>query len=221
MSIFCLLWIPVFFFFRRSIAAAGSNGGYTWALLLGSASVIFHIFISPVVIQDGFGFLRWLSGFVDIISVPVFIPLLVFWLLTALRLIPSNSNYSDFALLWLIPPAAYYAVSWNTRGSFIMLVFVPLLWTALAAGMPFFINFILRKNLWPFRVSAVLGAIALPIIATTSWWAFFSQRTLLGFLLLCASLLPAIISIISDFIGNKSPQISAMRHEEGQGAMDN
>ena len=203
MSIFCLLWIPAFFFFRRSIAA-DSGRGYTWALLLGCLIVFLRYYFGHLVTPGGFGISRWFSSFVDIISLPVLIPFVIYCLLVKLRIFPAfdHTGSVDFILLSLVPVAAFHAIS-NPQGFPLTLVFVPLLWTAQGAGIPFFVNFIVHNPRWYIITFSLMGTIALPLMAATSWWAFFSHQTLLGSLLFSASLIPAIVSVIVDVYKHK------------------
>ena len=206
MSLFCLLWIPVFYFFRRFITVSPvQNNGvwFLWSLLPGCAAVLVQYLIGSLVTQGGFGFSRWVSGFIDIVSLPVLVPLIVYFIFIALRVFPASVDYTNFTLLWLIPLAAFRSISWNFHRSPMMLVFVPLLWTAQAVGIPFFVHFIVNRNRWYILIPSVLGAIILPLAAATSWWAFFSQQTLTGFLLLAADLIPAVISVVRDFVRKK------------------
>ena len=198
MSLFCLLWIPLFYFFRRSVSSR-PGGRYILTLLLGIAALVFQFFTGPLVTPGGFGFFRWLSGFIDIVSMPVIFPLIVCLILVLLKILPAGVDYAGFALLWLIPLAAFRSINWSSHGSPVLLVFVPALWAAQAAGIPFFTGCITRNPRWYIIAPSVLGIAALPLSAATSWWAFFSQRTLLGALLLCVTFIPAVISLILDF----------------------
>ncbi|MDR0731669.1 MAG: hypothetical protein LBF63_08370, partial [Treponema sp.] len=63
MSLFCLLWLPLFYLFWRSVSPAGESGyGGVWALLLGSVAAIFQFFYGAFIQAGGFGLSRWLSG---------------------------------------------------------------------------------------------------------------------------------------------------------------
>jgi hypothetical protein len=199
MSLFCLLWVPLFYLFRRSVSPADGGGG-VWALLLGSVTAIFQFFLGALVIPGGFGLSRWMSGFVDIVSLPVIMPMVVYLLFVVFRVFSGNADFANFALLWLIPSAALRSVSWSSMGSPLLLVLAPLLWTALGVGIPFFINRIIGHLRWYVVISASFGILTLPFLAATSWWAFFSQRTAMGFLLLFTSLIPMAVSIVLDCI---------------------
>jgi hypothetical protein len=201
MSLFCLLWTPLFYFFRRSVHEEESGAGGVWALLLGSVTAVFQFFLGALVSPGGFGFSRWISGFVDIVSLPVLIPLAVYLLFVIFRVFTGTADFANFTLLWLIPGGALRAVSWSALNDPILLVLIPVLWTAIAVGIPFFINLIAGGRL-PVIISAALAILAIPVLAAASYWAFFSQRTMLGFLLLFVTLIPAGVSIVLSTIKN-------------------
>lgn len=190
MSIFCLLWLPLFYLFWRSVSPAGESGyGGVWALLLGSVAAIFQFFYGAFIKPGGFGFSRWLSGCVDLVVAPVLLPLLVYLVMALFRLNSGTLDFTGFALLWIIPMGALRAVNWGAQGDPVLLVLVPLLWTAIAAGLPFFGGIILRGP-WLARIPAVLAGLALPLLAATAYWAFFRQDHRLGLPLLALSLIP-------------------------------
>ena len=199
MSVFCLLWVPLFYLFRRSISGEENPGG-VWALLLGSVTAIFQFSLGYLVYPGGFGLSRWLYGFVDIVSMSALVPLLVYAVFCLFRVFSGTADFANFTLLWLIPVAALRAISWRPNGDPLLLVMVPLLWTALAAGIPFFINCIVRHFRWYVVIPSALCILALPIAAASAYWAFFSHQVLLGYGLFFAALLPVAISVTLDFI---------------------
>jgi hypothetical protein len=203
MGLFCLLWIPLFYFFRRSITVSGSGafggGKAIWAFLLGCAAVIVRFFTGPLVSPGGFGFSGWMSGFIDIVSLPVIVPLFVCLLLVLTGIFPKETDFAGFMLIWLIPAAAYRSVTWISPAFPYMLVLVPLLWTAQCIGMAFFVNYLSRYPRWYVITLSVLGMAAAPIITATCWWAFFSQQTLLGFFLLFVCLVPSAVLMVISF----------------------
>jgi len=199
MSFFCLLWIPLFYLLRISFSG-GNNSGSVWALLLGSIAAIIQFFLGYLVSPGGFGFSRWLFGFIDIVSLPVLVPLLICFLMLLFRGFSGEADFANFALLWLIPVAGLRALSWSSGNEPILLVAVPLLWTALAVGIPFFINLMINNFRWYTVIVSILCILILPISASTSYWAFFSQQTLLGFMLLFASSIPLGLSITFDIL---------------------
>ena len=199
MSLFCLLWIPLLYLLRRSVSDEGGGGG-VWALLLGSVTAIFQFFLGDIAVPGGFGLSRWISGFVDIVSLPVLIPLAVYTLCILLRLFSGGPDFAGFILLWLIPVAVLRALSWSSRGDPILLVLSPLLWSAQAVGISFFISLIIRHFRWYVLIPSALCIAALPPAAATAWWAFFSQQPRLGVPILAAVLIPLLVSTIRDII---------------------
>lgn len=198
MSLFCLLWLPLFYLFWHSVTGNANSAGGVWALLAGSIVALFQFFFGPLIDPGGFGLWRWLSGFVDIVSVPVLLPLLIYLILVCAKIITGKIDFTNFALLWLIPVAAVRVVSWSSLADPILLVLVPVLWTAIAVGIPFFIGFCEDGRLYVI-IPAVLGAAALPFLASCSYWTFYAQKTLFGFLFLAAAAAPMLISVILSF----------------------
>ena len=188
-----MLWIPAFFVFRRTVFSGG-GAVYLWALLTGDIITVVQYFAGPMAAPGGFGFSRWLAAFIDIASFPAIIPFGICFLLIRLRALPADIDHAGFTLLSLIPLAVYRSISWNSPASPLLLVLVPLLWTAQAVGMPWFFRFIKRESRWYVTAPAILAIAALPAAAASSWWAFFSQHTLIAWLLLCVTFAPAIIS---------------------------
>jgi hypothetical protein len=196
MSLFCFLWMPLFYLFWRSISPAGESGyGGVWALLLGSVAALFQFFYGAFIRPGGFGFSRWLSGCVDLVVAPVLIPLLVYTLMAVFRAISGTADFTGFALLWIIPMGALRAVNWGAQGDPVLLVLTPLLWTAVAGGLPFLGGVVLRGS-WFVRIPAALAALTLPPLAATVYWAFFRQEHNLGFPLLALSLAPLLASCV-------------------------
>jgi hypothetical protein len=187
---------------RRSISENEGSGGI-WAILLGSATAIVQFFLGYIINPGGFGYSRLLFGFVDIVSLPVLIPFVIYTSLLLVRGYSDKADYANFALLWLIPSAALRTFSWISTRDPILLVAVPLLWTALALGLSFFISLMIAHTRWFIIIPSVLVIIVLPILAAFTYWAFFSQQNTYGFLLLIITGLPALISLIIDFIRSR------------------
>jgi hypothetical protein len=188
MTFFCLLWVPLFYLLHRSLT--GERAGSVWALLLGSIIAIIQFFLGNLVSPGGFGFSRWLFGFIDIVSLPVIIPFFVFFIMYIFRGFSSNVDFINFTLLWLIPVGALRALSWSSMNDPILLVMSPLLWTSLAVGISFLINW-MTNSYNPFiSVIAILCIILLPVTAASAYWAFFSQHTLFGVFLFLAAHIP-------------------------------
>jgi hypothetical protein len=198
MGLFCCLWVFLFYYFRRSWSREDSPGG-VWALILGSLAAIARFFLGVFVVPGGFGFSRWLSGFVDIVGVPVLLPLTVYLLATVLKLIKGTPDFANFTLLWLIPAGAIRAVGWSAGNNPVLLVLVPLLWTAQACGIPFFMKFLDTPKI-PVLVLAALGMAAVPVLAATAYWAFFVQETLLGCGLFALVMAPLVLSVLQGIL---------------------
>ena len=195
MSFFCLLWMPLFYLFRRSITAESSSGG-VWALLLGSITAVIQFFLGNIVSPGGFGLSRWLYGFFEIVSLPVLIPFIICLFFIIFRWLPAETDFADFILLWLIPVSAMQALSWSSYNDPMLLIAVPLLWTAQASGISLFINWIIKKRRWYIIIFSILFILILPLAASSSYWAFFSHQLFRGFMLFSVTMIPLVLSII-------------------------
>ncbi|MCL2763792.1 MAG: hypothetical protein FWD40_00735 [Treponema sp.] len=196
MSIFCLLWVPLFYLLRRSIVGDSNLSGSVWALLLGSITAIIQFFLGYLVSPGGFGFSRFLFGFIDLVSLAVIIPLFIYFLMMLFRGLSGGGDFANFALLWLIPVGALRALGWSAFNDPILLILVPVLWTALASGIPFFINWMLESYNILISIICVLCMLILPVSAAATYWAFFSQQTLFGFALLAVTNVPLVLSFV-------------------------
>ena len=215
MAFFCLLWIPLFYLFRRSLVSV-ENDGIVWALPLGIVNTVLQYNIGALISPGGFGLFRWFSGFIDIVCLPALIPLVVCLLLVALRALPSNVDITGFILLWLIPLTALRSVQWFRPGIPDMLVSVPLLWTALAAGIPVFIGCAKKISRWYVVIPCALGIALLPPLAATSWWLFYCQQKLYGFLFLTAALIPVTVWVIAKSMEHRAISIERKAKEDRQ-----
>jgi hypothetical protein len=195
MSLFCLLWAPFFYLVKRSVSGENSSGG-VWALLLGSVTALINFFLGHMITPGGFGFSRSLYGFVDIVSLPIIIPLVVFALLRLVKALSENAGLADFALLWVIPVAAIRSIMWGSLRDPVLLVAVPVLWTAIAVGVSFFVDCIVNYPRWYVVIPSLLFIPVLPVSAAFSYWAFFSQQTLLGAVFFAAAFIPMAVSMI-------------------------
>ena len=199
MSFFSLFWVPLFYLFWRSVTGSKTGAGGIWAFLLGSITAITHFFLGAFINPEGFGFFRWMSGFIDIVSLPVLIPLFVYFCLIYFKIIAGTANFTNFTLLWLIPVASLKGLTMSSQNDPVFLVLVPVLWTAISVGIPFFINIILNSKVFVIVLSS-LAVLCIPLSAASSYWAFYSQKTTLGFLFLLATAAPMVISITISFI---------------------
>jgi hypothetical protein len=196
MNVFCLLWTPLFYFFWVSLMPSKTNGpAGAAALFLGSVFALSRFITGPWVSPGEFGFCRWLSALVDTAGLPALVPFLFFVFFAALKIIPPSGDSAGFALLWLIPEGIFRSLSRAGRHDAVFLALVPMLWTALALGIPFFARFIPGGNLRPRTILAASGIAALPAAAVTCYWAFFCQRLLWGWLFFALTLIPPVFSI--------------------------
>jgi hypothetical protein len=200
MSFFCLLWTPLFYLFRRALTPEDSGAGGVWAILLGSIAAVIHFFIGDLIKPGGFGLSRWVSACVDIVALPAVLPLVACFLFLAFKVVSGPIDIANFALLWLIPGTVVRALNWSAGSSPAFLVLIPLLWTAVAVGVSFFINLFMEHFHWYVIVPSGICILILPFAAATSWWAFYSQRFLTGSLFLFAAALPLLVSVILSWV---------------------
>ena len=199
MSLFCLLWMPLFYLFWRSVNVKCTAAGGVWALILGSVVALLRFFLGTVVEPGGFGLSRWVSGFVDFAVLPALAPLLIYFLMIIFKVITDTFDFANFTLLWLIPGAAIRAVSWSSQSDPVLLVLVPILWSAIAVGIPFFISLIMKSRIYVI-IPAALAILVIPFAAASSYWAFFSQKTGLGFIFCLAAAIPMLVSLIISYV---------------------
>ena len=195
MSFFCFLWLPLFYLFWRSVTGSISAAGGVWALILGSIIALVQFFLGTLIDPGDFGFSRWVSGFVEIIALPALAPIVIYFILASLKIISGSLDFANFTLLWLIPGAAIRAVSWSSLNDPILLILVPVLWTAIAVGIPFFITLILESPRWVIFPSS-LAILCIPLAAACSYWAFYSQKASLGFLFCLTATVPMVFSLV-------------------------
>jgi len=199
MSLFCMLWIPLFYLFWRSITGYNAAAGGVWAILVGSIVAMLQFFLGNLIEPGGFGLSRWVSGFVDIVTLPALAPIIIYLFLITFKFISGEKDFANFALLWLIPGGAIRALSWSAAGDPLLLALVPVLWTAIAVGVSFFIDIIQNGRILVI-VPASLAIIIVPFAASCSYWAFFAQKNYIGLLSLFAALVPMLVSALLSFI---------------------
>ncbi|MCL2608899.1 MAG: hypothetical protein FWD94_03220 [Treponema sp.] len=192
MGLFCLLWIPLCYFLRRTLATGPSG---VLAFVCGILAVVVQLFVGSLVPAEGFGVSRWLSAFVDVVSLPVLVPLVLYLLFVEMRLVSPSADYSSFVLLWLVPLSLFRLGTWIFPSVPLMLVLPPVLWSSLALGIPRIFASMLRSGEWRQVVPRAAAIAVLPFAAATSWWAFFSHRPVLGGLCLAATCLPALAAV--------------------------
>ena len=143
---------------------------------------------------------RWMSGFVDIVVLPVLVPLLVYLLFFALKIVAGSADFAGFALLWIMPGAVVRSLTWSAiQHDLILLVLVPVLWTAVAVGVPFFIN-LMQNNLRPvIIVLCSLAILFVPFAAATAYWALFSQQIMMSIIFFALAAAPMLTSVVTAF----------------------
>lgn len=189
----------MFYLFWRSATGSQNFTGGVWALLAGTVIAFVQFFLDSFIESGEFGLSRWLSGCVDIVVLPALAPIFAYLLLAGLKIVHGPLDFANFAQLWLIPGALIRALSWSSQNNPIYLVLVPILWTTISVGVPFFINLIIHSKSYFLIPPAALGILSIPAAAASSYWAFFSQKNSLGFLLLLAAIAPTLVSIILSY----------------------
>jgi hypothetical protein len=201
MRLFSLLWIPLFYVFWSSLGSERPLGaGGVWAVLLGSVYAALFFFLGPIIDEPGaFGQARLVSAFVDVVGAPALAPFAAFALLLPFRVC---GDWARFALLWLIPGALLGVAEWNADSDPIRLVLVPLLRTATCMGVSSCLSLIARRT--PASIAAGLLALpAAPAAASASYWYFFCQQPLQGWMLLAASLFPQLLRLLFAALAQK------------------
>ena len=195
MVIFCFLWTPLFYLLWRSVTRNDAYAGGLLALLAGSIFSFVQFFLGSFIEPGGFGLSRWVSGFVDIVGLPAILPFVIYLILAGFRLFSGTLSFANFALLWVIPCAAIRALGWISSGDPILLVLVPVLWTAIAVGVSFFITLIQTGRILVI-IAASFGIFVVPLAAASSYWAFFGHKTTMGYLFLFAAAVPMLVSMV-------------------------
>jgi hypothetical protein len=209
MRLFCLLWIPLFYLFWSSISPESPDkwlgSGGLWALLLGSIYAIAVFFFGPFIGEEGgFGYSRWLSISIDLVSVPALAPFVVFALFLPFHVC---RDFTRFTLLWLIPDMLIRIIAWSVRNDPTQLILVPLLRTAIVMGISGCIRLIMRGKI-PGIIIASLVLLALPFGASSCYWFFFCQRPRGGFILLAITLVPMALHCVFQFVSARRVQKS-------------
>lgn len=211
MSLFCFLVVPLFIVFRHSLRhnSFGGRKGIALAVVLGLAAALLRQAVGDLIPAGLFGFLRWFHLFMDHSALPALLPLGALLLLKRFRGSTSFAEPTDFALIWLVPVAAFRAIAWSATGDPSNLVLAPLLWLSIAVGVPLFVD--VAEGEIGFR-SFGAGALAvlLPLAGTTSSWAFFVHRPLIGFLAFAATATPMVWSMTRAFM-DALPRFEAPR----------
>lgn len=200
MILFSILWIPSLYMFVEALQQPRDpeKKGLILAVLGGCLLSVMTFFIPNLLPEGAFGFMRWLHGFVDVIAVPVLLPLLFRYMLQIRYLHQSYIEIHQFVLVWLIPVALVKSIQWNFHKDAILLVLTPLLWGAQAIGIPW----ALEKAEEEIGFKSFLSyttAVLLPLLASTAYWAFFSKLYATAVPAALLSMLPSIWWLVKTF----------------------
>lgn len=213
MNVFCFLWLPLFLLFWQSISPGRAGASSAWAVIFGSIVAVIAFFFGPFIERGAFGFSQLLEIFVDLTGAPILAPMVFYALFLLLRLAKDPHGFASFTLLWLIPCAVMRGVEWFEEDDPSRLVLIPLLWSALAVGGSFFISLAVHSaskpgKVWGKLIVCLLCFAGIPLLSfltTTAYWAFFSQKTQLGFGLLVPVFIPLAVAVISSWLKKPEP----------------
>jgi len=175
------------------------------ALVGGSVAALIQFLFGPFVEPLGFELSRWMNGFVDIVTVPALMPILLCAFFIIFRLIKKdteffqNLDFTAFALLWLIPTGAVRAFGWSAQSDPAHLILAPILWASIAIGVPFFIDFYKYRHVLVI-IPASLGVLIIPFAATSAYWAFYGQDTFFGYIFLLVAAAPMLVATVLSII---------------------
>jgi hypothetical protein len=198
MTLFSFAWVFLFYLFWRSVSGGRESTGGFLALFFGLITALVQRFAGPPY-PGAFGFLRWISSFVDLAAFPLLLPLGLCLLFLVLNIFSGSLDLTNFLLIWLLPCSLFRALSLESFAPPLESVFVPLLWTSLAVGMPFFI-YSAMELYGMVRILSIAGCVLLPFAGVTAYWAFFGQRFFLAWSLAALTLLPMASSMTFSFI---------------------
>jgi hypothetical protein len=217
MYFFSFLWIPLVYVLWRAVNKEVFYAGGVWALVFGSIVAMAQFFYGPLMEAGDFGITRWISGFVDVVTVPALLPFFVYLILAGLRKMRSaelrltRPDIANFSLLWLIPYAAIRALSWDTLSDPILMVLIPVLLSSIALGLSFSIGLYARRRPIPAILATLNILVILPATAT-SYWAFFAHDTAMGFIFLFTAAAPMLFYMIMLFILADRENSPLIRH---------
>ncbi len=187
------------YFFRRSLKNAGPfRGEHLFSVAVALVLGLFWDSLGPFVESRGFGLSAWFHSAVDIIGLPLLLPLGFWALVRKERGRRLSIDAVDFTLLWLVPLSIIGCVRWSVQVEPLHLVLIPLLWSALAVSLPFLVE-LARENLGFKAFLSVLGVILLPLVSITAYWAFFGQRIVIGLLCTIVSIAPMVVQFFMDY----------------------
>jgi hypothetical protein len=190
-----MLWIPLVLFLWDSLDTRerGSLGG-VWAFILGTLLSVLHYLLYPFIKVSGFGLSLWFYALIDIVFVPVALPLLVFALFTALELPGGGADPVKFVLIALVPAGVLRAIGWSGQNAPLYLVLVPLIWAMFALGVSFLVR--LASGNFPLWLITILSVIVLTPAAAAVFWAFYRQMPFISLLFLALFSTPSLIALV-------------------------
>jgi uncharacterized membrane protein len=195
MSLFCLVIPLVFFLFWKSLSDKnGISVGGIWAVILGCILAFVQFITNPTFTSGEFGFLQWLIGFVNVVVFPVIIPFIICLMFMFLKIFSATINATNFLLLSCIPFGVSQTMTHSTQAEPLYLVIVPLIWIGLAVGLGFFVKTIPLVKRW-ISVLCIIGAVLLPFLGATAYWALYVQDYTLGYVLFGITLIPTVIHV--------------------------
>ncbi|MDR2447926.1 MAG: hypothetical protein LBD58_11690 [Treponema sp.] len=199
MSVFCLLWIPLFFLFWSALVPYDIEASGALAVILGSVVAILQFFFGNLIAGGAFGKERWIGVFVDMVALPALLPPLVYALFLLLRIAKDPTGFGSFSLLWLAPSGILRTVQWGVENDPAKLLLIPVLWTSIVACVSSFINLSLRKKTLATAVWLMAGIVIAPL-ATTAYWAFFSQIRLARWAVLAGTLALLVCAVVISWL---------------------
>ncbi|MCX7656858.1 MAG: hypothetical protein N2Z76_10085 [Treponemataceae bacterium] len=197
MVVFTILWIPLFFFFYRSLFEGSppfQKRGPLLALWGGSLESVLKLLMGVFVDPHGGSVGLYFHGLLDVLVLPLFVGGAVF---CVCRRVSSNPWVSpaSFTLLWMVPVSLQRALLWSGKGDPVYLVGVPLLWTILIVGFWFLFDVVKEEIGIPYYL-AWIGMVVLPFGTSFVFWAWYEQHFWLGMLLFLVFAIPAVIHLV-------------------------
>ncbi|MDR0556288.1 MAG: hypothetical protein LBG43_00225 [Treponema sp.] len=215
MSAFCLLWMPLFFLFWSALVPYKVDVSGALAVILGSVTAILQFFFGNLIAGGAFGMERWIGVFVDLVALPAVLPLFVYALFLLLRIAKDTTGFGSFSLLWLAPSGILRTVQWGVENDPAKLLLIPVLWTSIAVCVSFFINFYLRKKTLVAAVCSIMAIALIVPLATTVYWAFFSQIILIRWALLFGTLALLVCAVVISWRSRAREERAAVVQKDG------
>jgi hypothetical protein len=215
MTLFCPLWMPLFYIFWLTIRPENSGSGAFFALFTGAVSATVRFFVPNFIEPGGFGISRYISAFVDYTSVPVLFPLAVALLISRLCRGAGITDFTGFTLLAAIPSGFVCSIPGSAARDMLRMALTPLMWTAIAVAFYPLSRLLVRgtgngggvfqRAGLSLKVIAVFGFLAYSLLPPLVWWSFFSHHEVYGALLLIPALAP-MLAISIYLFGKKQPR---------------